>query len=121
MPATMRRWAQNERPRSHPVSCEQSQRGSNPCLHLEPVARNVQGMTPRPVCPGQTCYTVQTIRSTMPGVNEGMDNFATLDNTSISVLPVLPDILLSSPMSAYRDRGASTPEVQGSALLSLLS
>jgi hypothetical protein len=78
---------------------EQSQRGSNPCLHLERVVSYVRWMRASTVLPGQGGGLVQPVHSMRPSIAERMDkwmdNFAVPD-ASVSALSVLSNILLTS-------------------------
>jgi hypothetical protein len=87
---------------------KQSQRGSNPCLHLERVGRYVQGVQTSAVLPGQNGCLVQPVHSIGPSIAEKMDNWMDnwMDNfripdASVAALSVLPDILLTSSQLAF--------------------
>ena len=64
---------------------EQSQRGSNPCSHLERVGSYVQWMQVSTIAPGQEGNLVQPVHSIRPSTAKRMDNW--MDNFAV------PDVL----------------------------
>jgi hypothetical protein len=64
------------------TNAEQSQRGSNPCLHPERTGWHVQGMSSSDVCPIRVGQSVRFVLSVATCIGEAMDKWMDIFATS---------------------------------------